>query len=197
MNGTGKTTTIGKLATREAAAGRRVVLAAADTFRAAASDQLRIWADRAGAEIVSHAAGADPAAVVFDALDAAIARRADILLIDTAGRLHTKSNLMDELTKIRRVIDRRLPDAQPETLLVLDATTGQNGLMQALAFHESVGLTGHRPDEARLDGPWRDRLRDRGPARRSRPVRRGRGAARGPRRVRPGGFVDALFEDAA
>ena len=142
VNGTGKTTTIGKLAAREHAAGRRVILAAADTFRAAASDQLRIWAERANAEIVSHAAGADPAAVVFDALDAAVARRADLVLIDTAGRLHTKSNLMDELAKIRRVIDRRLPGAEPETLLVLDATTGQNGLAQALAFHEAVGLTG-------------------------------------------------------
>jgi fused signal recognition particle receptor len=142
VNGTGKTTTIGKLATRETAAGRRVVLAAADTFRAAASDQLRIWAERAGAEIVAHAAGADPAAVVFDALDAAVARRADVVLIDTAGRLHTKTNLMDELAKIRRVIDRRLPGATPETLLVLDATTGQNGLHQATAFHDTVGLTG-------------------------------------------------------
>jgi fused signal recognition particle receptor len=142
VNGTGKTTTIGKLAAREQAANRRVILAAADTFRAAASDQLRIWADRAEAEIVTHAAGADPAAVVFDALDAAVARRADLVLIDTAGRLHTKSNLMDELAKIRRVIDRRLPGAAPETLLVLDATTGQNGLAQAVAFHEAVGLTG-------------------------------------------------------
>jgi fused signal recognition particle receptor len=142
VNGTGKTTTIGKLAARQAAAGRKVVLAAADTFRAAASEQLRIWAGRANADIVAHAAGADPAAVVYDALDAAIARRADVVFIDTAGRLHTKSNLMDELTKIRRVIDRRVPDAQPETLLVLDATTGQNGLAQAVAFHEAVGLTG-------------------------------------------------------
>jgi len=142
VNGTGKTTTIGKLATREKAAGRRVILAAADTFRAAAADQLRIWADRAGAEIVAHAAGADPAAVVYDALDAAVARRADIVIVDTAGRLHTKANLMDELAKIRRVIDRRLPGATPETFLVLDATTGQNGLAQAVAFHESVGLTG-------------------------------------------------------
>ena len=142
VNGTGKTTTIGKLAAREHATGRRVILAAADTFRAAASDQLRIWADRAEAEIISHAAGADPAAVVFDALDAAVARRADLVIIDTAGRLHTKSNLMDELAKIRRVIDRRLPGAAPETLLVLDATTGQNGLAQAIAFHEAVGLTG-------------------------------------------------------
>jgi fused signal recognition particle receptor len=142
VNGTGKTTTIGKLAAREALRGRRVILAAADTFRAAASDQLRIWSDRANAEIVAHAPGADPAAVVFDALDAAVARRADIVLIDTAGRLHTKSNLMDELAKIRRVINRRLPDARPETLLVLDATTGQNGLAQAVAFHEAVELTG-------------------------------------------------------
>ena len=142
VNGTGKTTTIGKLAAREAGAGRRVLLAAADTFRAAASEQLRIWAGRAGAEIVSHAAGADPAAVVYDALDAAVARRADVVLVDTAGRLHNKTNLMDELSKIRRVIDRRLPGATPETLLVLDATTGQNGLAQAIAFHESVQLTG-------------------------------------------------------
>jgi fused signal recognition particle receptor len=142
VNGTGKTTSIGKLATRERAAGKRVILAAADTFRAAASDQLRIWAERAGTEIVSHAAGADPAAVVYDALDAAVARRADAVLVDTAGRLHTKSNLMDELAKIRRVIDRRLPGATPETILVLDATTGQNGLLQALAFHEAVSLTG-------------------------------------------------------
>jgi fused signal recognition particle receptor len=142
VNGTGKTTTIGKLATREVAAGARVILAAADTFRAAASEQLRIWADRAGADIVSHAAGADPAAVVFDALDAAVARNADVVIVDTAGRLHTKSNLMDELAKIRRVVDRRLPGAVPETLLVLDATTGQNGLIQAAAFHEAVGLTG-------------------------------------------------------
>ena len=142
VNGTGKTTTIGKLATRERAAGKRVILAAADTFRAAAADQLRIWADRAGAEIVSHAPGADPAAVVYDALDAAAARGADVVIVDTAGRLHTKTNLMDELAKIRRVIDRRLPGATPETLLVLDATTGQNGLAQAQAFHEAVGLTG-------------------------------------------------------
>jgi fused signal recognition particle receptor len=142
VNGTGKTTTIGKLAHRERALGRRVILAAADTFRAAASDQLRIWAERTGAEIVAHAPGADPGAVVYDALDAAIARAADIVIADTAGRIHTKSNLMDELAKVRRVIDRRLPGAQPETLFVLDATTGQNGLAQAKAFHETAGLTG-------------------------------------------------------
>ena len=142
VNGTGKTTTIGKLAARERANGRRVLLAAADTFRAAAIDQLRIWAQRTNSEIVAHAPNADPAAVVFDALDAAIARRADLLIADTAGRLHTKSNLMEELAKVRRVIDKRLPGARVETFFVLDATTGQNGLAQAKAFHAAVGLTG-------------------------------------------------------
>ncbi len=142
VNGTGKTTTIGKLAHRESRAGRRVLLAAADTFRAAATEQLRIWADRSGADLVAHASGADPGAVVYDALDAAIARGADVVIADTAGRLHTKSNLMDELAKIRRVVDRRLPGLIPETLFVLDATTGQNGLAQAVAFHAAVGLTG-------------------------------------------------------
>ncbi|HSL98187.1 MAG TPA: signal recognition particle-docking protein FtsY [Candidatus Deferrimicrobiaceae bacterium] len=142
VNGTGKTTTIGKLAGRERRAGHRVILAAADTFRAAAIEQLGIWAARAGVEMVAHAPGADPGAVVFDALDAAVARGADLVIADTAGRLHTKSSLMDELAKIRRVIDRRLPGSQPETLFVLDATTGQNGLTQAAAFHEAVGLTG-------------------------------------------------------
>jgi fused signal recognition particle receptor len=142
VNGTGKTTTIGKLAAREKANGRRVLLAAADTFRAAAIDQLRIWAQRTDSEIIAHAPNADPAAVVFDALDAAIARHADLIIADTAGRLHTKSNLMDELSKVRRVIDKRLPGAVVETFFVLDATTGQNGLAQAKAFHEAVGLTG-------------------------------------------------------
>ena len=142
VNGTGKTTTIGKLAARYTAEGRSVLLAAADTFRAAAIDQLNIWADRAKVPVVAHAPGADPAAVVYDSLDAAVARGMDLVIADTAGRLHTKSNLMDELSKIRRVIDRRLPGAEPETLFVLDATTGQNGLAQARAFHEAVGLTG-------------------------------------------------------
>jgi len=142
VNGTGKTTTIGKLAHRETRAGRRVLLAAADTFRAAAIEQLRIWADRSKVEVVAHAPGADPGAVVYDALDAALARGVDVVIADTAGRLHTKANLMDELAKIRRVIDRRLPGAVPETLFVLDATTGQNGLVQAVAFHAAVGLTG-------------------------------------------------------
>ena len=142
VNGTGKTTTIGKLATRYTTEGHHVLLAAADTFRAAAINQLMIWADRAGVEVVSHAPGADPGAVVYDALDAAIARNVDIVIADTAGRLHTKSNLMDELSKIRRIVDKRLPGAAPETLFVLDATTGQNGLHQAKAFHDAVGLTG-------------------------------------------------------
>ena len=119
-----------------------MILAAADTFRAAAIEQLAEWATRAGAELVSHHSGADPGAVVYDAIDAAIARHADLVIADTAGRLHTKVNLMDELAKIRRIIDRRLPGAEPETLFVLDATTGQNGLAQAKAFHAAVGLTG-------------------------------------------------------
>jgi fused signal recognition particle receptor len=142
VNGTGKTTTIGKLASRFKGEGRSVILAAADTFRAAAIDQLRIWADRAGVPMIAHAPGADPGAVVYDALDAAVARGADLVIADTAGRLHTRSNLMDELSKVRRIIDKRLPGAAPETIFVLDATTGQNGLAQAKAFHEAVGLTG-------------------------------------------------------
>ena len=142
VNGTGKTTTIGKLAARYAAEGRSVLLAAADTFRAAAIDQLRIWAERAEVPVVAHAPNADPGAVVYDALDAAVARGADIVIADTAGRLHTKSNLMDELAKIRRIIDKRLPGSVPETIFVLDATTGQTGLSQAKAFHDAVGLTG-------------------------------------------------------
>ncbi|MFP5343447.1 MAG: signal recognition particle-docking protein FtsY [Candidatus Limnocylindria bacterium] len=142
VNGTGKTTTIGKLAARYVGEGRSVILAAADTFRAAAIDQLRIWAERAGVQVVAHAPGADPGAVVYDALDAGVARGADVVIADTAGRLHTKVNLMDELTKVRRIIDKRLPGAEPEILFVLDATTGQNGLAQATAFHEAVGLTG-------------------------------------------------------
>ena len=197
VNGTGKTTTIGKLATREVRAGRRVILAAADTFRAAASEQLRIWADRAGAEIVAHAPGADPAAVVFDALDAAVARRADVVLIDTAGRLHTKSNLMDELAKIRRVIDRRLPGAHPETLLVLDATTGQNGLAQAAAFHEAVGLTGIVL--TKLDSTSRGGIVFAIEQRLGVPVRYAGVGERPEDLVEfdPAGFVAALFEEAA
>jgi fused signal recognition particle receptor len=141
VNGTGKTTTIAKLAWRFKSLGAKVLLAAADTFRAAAIEQLTAWAGRIDVPFVAHAAGADPSAVVFDAVDAARARAMDVVIIDTAGRLHTKSNLMDELAKIRRTIGKRLPEAQPEVLFVLDATTGQNGLLQAKAFHEASGLT--------------------------------------------------------
>ena len=142
VNGVGKTTTIGKLAHRLKAEGNRVLLAAGDTFRAAAADQLTIWADRAQVEIVKHEEGSDPAAVVFDAMNAARARRADVVLVDTAGRLHNKQNLMNELNKIRRVIDREGEKSSKEVLLVLDATTGQNGLIQAKQFGESAGITG-------------------------------------------------------
>ncbi len=142
VNGVGKTTTIGKLAARYAADGKKVLLGAADTFRAAAVEQLTIWADRSDADIVKHNEGSDPAAVAFDSVDAAIARDADVVLIDTAGRLHTKVNLMEEIKKVRRSINKRLPEAPHETLLVLDATTGQNGLAQAKEFNEALGLTG-------------------------------------------------------
>ncbi|RPI03559.1 MAG: signal recognition particle-docking protein FtsY [Calditrichaeota bacterium] len=142
VNGTGKTTTIGKLANYYQQNGARVLLAAADTFRAAATDQLTIWANRAGVEIVHNQPGADPAAVAYDALQAAIARNIDILLVDTAGRLHTKSNLMAELTKIHKVLSKLLPGAPHEVFLVLDATTGQNGLSQAKQFLQTVRVTG-------------------------------------------------------
>jgi fused signal recognition particle receptor len=142
VNGVGKTTTIGKLATRLSAQGNRVLLAACDTFRAGAIDQLAIWAERAGAEIVRHKPGADAASVAFDALSAAQARDIDVVLIDTAGRLHTKVNLMEELKKIRRVLSKNLNGAPHETLLVLDATTGQNAVAQASQFHSDIELTG-------------------------------------------------------
>ena len=142
VNGVGKTTSIGKLAARYVNEGKKVMLSAADTFRAAAADQLEIWAKRAGADIVRHGEGADPAAVVFDSISAAKARGSDIIIVDTAGRLHNKANLMNELAKIDRVISRELPDASRETLLVLDATTGQNGLIQAKQFKEAAGITG-------------------------------------------------------
>ncbi len=142
VNGTGKTTTIGKLAHRLKNDGRKVMLAAADTFRAAASEQLAVWGERNGVPVVKHKEGADPGAVVFDALAAAKARGMDVLIVDTAGRLHTKSNLMDELKKVRRILERELPGSPHETLLVLDATTGQNALVQARMFHQAVGITG-------------------------------------------------------
>lgn len=142
VNGVGKTTTIGKLALRLKNMGRSVVLGAADTFRAAAIEQLEVWANRADVPMIKHAEGSDPAAVVFDTIQSAKARNADVIIIDTAGRLHNKKNLMDELNKISRVIDRELPDASRETLLVLDATTGQNAVNQAKDFKDAAGITG-------------------------------------------------------
>ena len=142
VNGVGKTTSIGKLAHSLKGEGKRVLLCAADTFRAAAADQLEIWANRAECEIVRSVEGADPGAVLFDSLAAAKARGVDVVLCDTAGRLHNKVNLMNELSKLRKIIDRETPDAAKETLLVLDATTGQNGLQQAKVFRETAGLTG-------------------------------------------------------
>jgi fused signal recognition particle receptor len=142
VNGVGKTTTIAKIAQRLVQGGRAPLLVAADTFRAAAIDQLQVWADRVGVEVIRHRHGADPAAVAYDGLVAAKARQVDVLLIDTAGRLHTKSNLMDELRKIHRVIGQELPGAPHEVLLVLDATLGQNALAQARQFHQAVGVTG-------------------------------------------------------
>lgn len=142
VNGVGKTTTIGKLSNYYRLFGYKVMVAAGDTFRAAAAEQLKIWGERAGADVICHAEGADPAAVVYDAVKAAIARKANILFIDTAGRLHNKSNLMKELDKIHRVIQRELPDAPHETLLVLDATTGQNAITQAKIFTETTNVTG-------------------------------------------------------
>lgn len=142
VNGVGKTTTIAKVAQRLVQAGRRPLLVAGDTFRAAAIDQLQVWADRVGVGVIRQRHGADPAAVAFDGIVAAKARQADVVLIDTAGRLHTKSNLMDELRKVKRVIGQELPGAPHEVLLVLDATVGQNALAQARQFHEAVGVTG-------------------------------------------------------
>ena len=142
VNGTGKTTTIGKLAYRLSEHGRSVVVGAADTFRAAAEEQLEIWADRAGADFVGSERGADPAAIAYDAIDRAQANGRDVVIVDTAGRLHTQTNLMEELAKVRRVIAGRLDGAPHETLLVIDATTGQNGLQQARLFGEAVGVTG-------------------------------------------------------
>jgi fused signal recognition particle receptor len=142
VNGSGKTTTIAKLAKRYRDAGDRVLLAAGDTFRAAAIEQLQIWGKRTGAEVIAHRPGADPAAVIFDACKAATARKMDRLLIDTAGRLHTRQNLMEELKKIHRIIAREVPGAPHETLLVLDATTGLNAIAQAREFHQAVGVTG-------------------------------------------------------
>lgn len=142
VNGVGKTTSIGKMANRYKEQGKSVILGAADTFRAAAAEQLTIWADRAGVPIIKHSEGADPSAVVFDTISAAKARNSDIIICDTAGRLHNKKNLMDELSKMTRIIERELPDSDLEVLLVLDATTGQNAVNQAKQFKEAAGITG-------------------------------------------------------
>ncbi len=142
VNGVGKTTTIGKLAYRFKREGKKVIIAAGDTFRAAAIDQLQIWAERVGADFIKHQEGADPGAVVFDAVNAAQARKADVLIVDTAGRLHTKTNLMEEIAKVKRVIQRTYPEAPHEVLLVLDATTGQNAISQANLFKQATGVTG-------------------------------------------------------
>ncbi len=142
VNGVGKTTTIGKLGYRLRGEGKKVLFCASDTFRAAAADQLEIWSERAGADIVRQNEGSDPGAVLFDAMQAAKARGTDVVLVDTAGRLHNKQNLMNELGKLRKIVDREAPDAAKETLLILDATTGQNGLIQAKQFKETAGLTG-------------------------------------------------------
>jgi len=142
VKGVGKTTTIGKLASRFSSQGKKVLLCAGDTFRAAAGEQLSVWADRTGADLVRRDEGADPASVVFDAIAAGKARGVDIIICDTAGRLHNKSNLMNELSKIHRIIQRELPEADKEILLVLDATTGQNGLIQARQFKEVTDITG-------------------------------------------------------
>ena len=142
VNGVGKTTTIGKLARQFTDQGKKVVLGAADTFRAAAAEQLEVWGARSGADVIRHQEGADPGAVAYDAVKAAVARKADVLILDTAGRLHTKVNLMEELKKIRRIAEREIPGAPHETLLVLDATTGQNALVQAKMFQEAVEVSG-------------------------------------------------------
>lgn len=142
VNGVGKTTTIGKLSKREKEKGHKVVMAAADTFRAAAIDQLKVWGDRAGVEVIYHNEGADPGAVIFDGVQAAKSRKADVLICDTAGRLHNKKNLMNELAKLNKILDRELPNAKKEVLLVLDCTTGQNALQQAKIFREAADITG-------------------------------------------------------
>ena len=186
VNGTGKTTTIGKLAARYAAAGRSVILAAADTFRAAAIDQLRIWADRAEVPMIAHAPGADPGAVVYDALDAAVARGADLVIADTAGRLHTKSNLMDELTKVRRIIDKRLPGRGARNPVRARCDDRPERPRPGQCLPRGRRADRDRPDQARFDGQGRHRLRHRAFARRPGPLRRGGGGGRRPAPVRPG-----------
>ncbi len=197
VNGSGKTTTIGKLATRFRNEGKRVMLVAGDTFRAAAAEQLQIWAERSGSDIVRGAEGADPASVVFDGVQAGKARNADVILIDTAGRLQTKTNLMEELKKIRRVIERELGAPPDETLLVLDGTTGQNAISQAKLFNETTQLTGVVVTKLDSTRKGRRARRDRRRARDSRSSSSDWAKAR-TRCVRssPSEFTQALFEDA-
>ncbi|MCR5432059.1 MAG: signal recognition particle-docking protein FtsY [Lachnospiraceae bacterium] len=195
VNGVGKTTSIGKLAALLKEKGRRVILAAADTFRAGAIDQLSEWSDRAGAVLISQSEGSDPAAVVFDALNAAKARKADVLMIDTAGRLHNKKNLMDELAKINRVTDREMPGAHRETFIVLDATTGQNALVQAKQFSEVAPVTGIIL--TKLDGTAKGGIAIAIAKELSIPVKYiGVGEKLGDlQRFNPGEFAQALFDD--
>ena len=186
INGSGKTTSVAKLAWYLKQQGKSVMLAACDTFRAAAVEQLTIWSDRLGVQIVKHASGADPAAVAYDAGEAALARKADVLIVDTAGRLHTQDHLMRELNKIQRVVEKKIPGAPHEVLLVLDATIGQNAINQAKMFSQHVKVTGHLPGQARRLGQGR---RDRRHPRRDRhagQVRRPGREVRGHRAVRPG-----------
>ncbi len=195
VNGVGKTTTIGKLAQQFTQQGKKVILGAGDTFRAAAADQLQVWGERTGVTVIRHDEGSDPAAVAFDAVKAAVARKADILILDTAGRLHTKVNLMEEMKKIYRVIGREIPDAPHETLLVLDATTGQNALVQARLFQEAVGVTGVAI--TKLDGTAKGGMAVAIGAELGLPVRY-IGIGEGVDDLRPFDaqmFVDALFEN--
>ncbi|OQY19724.1 MAG: signal recognition particle-docking protein FtsY [Desulfobacteraceae bacterium 4572_35.1] len=195
VNGVGKTTTIGKLAQQFTRQGKKVILGAADTFRAAAADQLEVWGERTGVTVVRHDEGSDPAAVAFDAVKAAVARKADILILDTAGRLHTKVNLMEEMKKIYRVLGREVAEAPHETLLVLDATTGQNALVQARLFQESVGVTGVAI--TKLDGTAKGGMAVAIGAELGLPVRYV-GIGEGVDDLRPFDaqmFVDALFEN--
>ena len=186
MNGTGKTTTIAKLAARWKNEGKSVILGAADTFRAAAIEQLQMWADRVGVPMIKHKAGSDPGAVAHDTVTAAKARNADVVLIDTAGRLHNKSHLMQELSKVRRVIEKELPGAPHETLLVIDGTTGQNGVNQAAAFLEAGEGHRHGRDEARRNGEGRRDPFDHAAVRHPGEVHRRRRKRRRPDPVRPG-----------
>ena len=191
VNGVGKTTSIAKLAAYHQGFGRNVLIAAGDTFRAAAIDQLKVWGERVGAPVIAHEQGSDPGAIVFDAMQAAHARGVDVLIVDTAGRLHTKHNLMAELTKLRRIMQKTVPEAPQETILVIDATTGQNGLVQAKEFAEGRRHLRHPHRQARRHGQRRHRLLRRQRAGHADLVRRDRRKGDRPRRV-PAGYVCRL-----